>query len=530
MSASAIRDRDPAKPFTRRRLLEGAAGLAVLATQYGRHTPLTTAAAAAQGTPGAGSATSWLLVVPGSRDTGAIFGDEVVIYSGEGRELARLPVDTIQVEIVPTGDPRSALAVTDGGLRLVRLDPPKVESVPWKLPPTYSYYLDEPRGRFGVGHPRWAIVTGYTTESAREQVLLVDLDRHEAQEIGAYLGSDPPGYGQFSPSGAYLTFWETLRGHDDEQVEHLSLGHAWLVPTADPRNARELVPGEDDWLVLGATVSPDDRLVAFTTCAPDRRYGRFFIQDVAGGDATELASANGWSEAVWLPGASRRLVTLGTGRLMIHEISASGAPTSTSLARGLPITDQGYRLSPDGGHLLYGSRTSEDGPPSWQWVDLKAGTATTLADLAGLAPYRSSGINQWPRWVMFGPETTHGRYDPGIGLDMATGMTTPLIKLMQRPDKVATSVDGRIALLGTAWDTTVPARLVDLSTGKVTPLRFGRERVARSGVIRPDGGLLAVHTVANKDHALQIVLVDPTDPATAEPLSPGAAVLWTGIG
>lgn len=512
---------------SRRRLLGGAAG--------------TMLALAAGWSPAANSNlshfqpdaadTSWLLVIPDARESGYAAGNEVAIFGPDGEELTRFDHEGIVgSNTMPTGDPRRVVTSTwDGGLQLLHLDQGMAQMIDAPRAGDSLVFVDDPRGTFGAGGQNWSIVSilGDLTASASEsQLFLVDFEKASGVDIWPRVADErdfPTLEHRFSASGRYLTLWDDVEARLRVGSDFELKGRAWLVPTGDPVSARPLDVGRSGWLSTAATFSPDERFIAYSAFAPDDLMGNLFIEPISGGDAIELAKGNAFSRMLWLPGQAHRLLSVGHGEVRLHQIDKAGSVTTDFVAECALVADSSLGLDPSGAHAVVGAKY--DGPVAWMWCDLARGEVTDLPQLDGLAAYSTSGINTWPRWRLFGPQWPDQA--PIVALDLETSETFQVIDLADRPADIATSADGRVVVLGTEWDDTHPARLVDLASRAVTPLRTDRSHMFRSGIVSPDGARAAVHSVKNDDHAIEVLLLDTSEPTSMQPLSTGAAMLWT---
>ena len=301
---------------------------------------------------------------------------------------------------------------------------------------------------------------------------------------------------EFAPRERYVAFF------GDELV---------VVPTRDPQEARELGSGKQ---VGFAGFTQDGTRVAFIDLSDPSRP-TLVVQGVEGSGQTSVKLPSGTVRA-HLIGRGDSAVLEGSDRLSIVD-TTTGEVTDLTRFTGSP------RLSwfgPRGATALFGSGDTKS--VTWDWLDLKDGTARRLPGLENDFPLLSSPAD---RWVYFADRQIPGDVASLRALDMTTGETREVLRFdsSRTVDGYQIAAGGRFALIPAERGDGGDLRVVS-ATGDVRVVASSA-RGLPLGTFSPTGDWVAVSEPPPPDKAPTVAAVSTTD-GTRQPLGEGIRPVW----
>jgi dipeptidyl aminopeptidase/acylaminoacyl peptidase len=393
------------------------------------------------------------------------------------------------------------------------------------------------------GRRVWLFVPG-------RQLYLIDVRQRTARELDlpeAVQSEVVPNAAQFRFSGggerwtlignpmatmAYLVNLETGDAHDlttiNDEIAHIvyatftsdeehiliNTGNLWLVPTANPSNARRLGGDEP---ASGGSFSSDGRLVAYVVRATTGGWV-VVVERIGGSESLVVASGERFYSAEFVPGQNQ-LVLVEEDRVVLLSLD-SGAEQELLTYAGRP---QRPWFAPDGHTLLFGYESTEGA--TWHLADLGQGTHRPLDSLTGYHPLRNDRDHSWLIWT--------GSFEVGGGrqflsLDLRSGETRQLLRVDEdtRHSRLAGfSADGQFGLLQVMpGDGDMQLWLLQLDSGESRLLAEAR---LVSGALSPDGRWVAVGTLERTDEESEthLALIE-TEGEETRSLGEGFSPVW----
>ena len=381
-------------------------------------------------------------------DEAGLFEREVLILDPSGREVhrIRLPSEPILPGPFATQVSNRALVLTaEDGWFLIDTARGKAEVL--DIPLDIASDLAPNRLGFAQsGGERHLILASPRGDAA----YLVDLDGAEVVDILDIDGDMRFVFtGWFSPDEKYLAL----------PVD----GGLWLVPTADPDDARRLGDGQTTGV---ASFSSDSKQIAYV----QRDEGAFqVIVEPVDGSGSEVVEDD--KDPLWavsfVPG-QQQLVLAREEELSLLSLR-DGRETELLESGGRPIARPWF--SPSGRKVLLGFQGDDENV--WHLIDLKEDTEEELGRLEGYAPIFA---RQDHRWLFFWERAEMGAVLDFAVLDLESGDVQRIRGWDE--DNVGTyvsafSADGGLALVTGQVDGDIQAWLLDAKEGRARLLAEG---------------------------------------------------------
>jgi hypothetical protein len=257
---------------------------------------------------------------------------------------------------------------------------------------------------------RWA----FLTDNPATHALLVDTRTAHVTDLAALARA-------LRDDTRVVVFLAATFSPDESSFLLVTDRDTWLVPTAEPNQARRLPnasPGP-------ASYSSDGKRILYVAQTGETTSD-VVVENLDGSGHRVLAAGGRHAGAFWVPGTNDQelLLTRYDRNQSTVAVLADGKESAlATLPAGTVLLPPMF--SPSGRRALVGTRADSSG---WLWVDLDAGTARSLDALDGYpspyAPY-APGV----RWLQFFPSATPTVL-PGTsvrGLDLETGTVATLL-------------------------------------------------------------------------------------------------------
>ncbi len=253
--------------------------------------------------------------------------------------------------------------------------------------------------------------------------------------------------GQFSPDDGYLAL--------------LADADLWLIPTADPDDARRLGDGQ----VFSASFSSDGKQIAYV----QRDEGEFqvVVEQVDGSGSEVVEEGERIFACSFVPG-QQQLVLVREDEVSLLSLR-DGREQELLEFEGQPAGRPWF--SPNGRMMLFGYQGEDENV--WHFVDLKTKTEEELRRLEG---YFARFANREHRWLFFREDLAIGDEIDFAALDLESGEVQRIRDLDDETflfNITDLSADGELALITGQTDEGMQAWLLDAKEGEARLLVEG---------------------------------------------------------
>ncbi len=446
--------------------------------------------------PGGGSGLVLSLVQ--DEDDPGLVESEARLLDVNGREVhsIRLPSEPVLPWLFATQvSNRALIKTTEDGWVLVDSARGRAEELDIPLEVADDLTLNV-GGFVQSGGKRHAILAIPTGDAA----YLVDLEDGEVTDL-LEVGGDT----RFVLSGLFSP--------DEEYLALVVDGGLWLVPTADPGEARRLGDGKTTG---AANFSSDSKQIAYLQ--HDKGDFQVIVEQVDGTDSEVVQDDNDpfWA-ASFVPGQQQlvlvreeevSLLSLGDGR-ETELLEFEGRPTGR------------LWFSPSGRMMLFGYEGEDENV--WHLVDLKEGSEEQLDRLDGCTP---TYARREYRYLFFRDDMAIGAGIDFAALDLETGQVQSIRGLDD--DTLfyyATdySSDGRLALITGQTDEGLQAWLLDAKEGRA---RLLVEGWLTGGSLSEDGRWYAYSIREEREDLESELMLLDIDKDETRSLGAGIRPIW----
>lgn len=404
---------------------------------------------------------------------------ELVIMEPSGRELHRISIPGAsgparRLRRTCLGSRVLGQVQIEDELRTVLVD--AADGLAWVLEIPPDTFLDESHQGFWGNE---CVEVLYDRTNVRPYV--VDTNYGEVIEITSI---------ELDRFDRHLPYFNTISNDYQSMVLATDSG-SWLVPIANPEDARSLADGNSFFV----SFSSDSQWLVYARGERIDGLNEIVVERVDGSVTSTVMEGQGPLLPSFIPGQAR-LVIYSEDRLTTFDIN-SGLQTDVLT---FPEGELGLiKFSPSGKNMIV--LNTNDSQIAWQLIDLTNGTVSSLHHLAGYMPVENLGgfsVVSDKRWLSVAYPSHSGSMTPSEAfgmLDLESGDLHQILHLDQ-PSRIGvldSTPDGRAILFQTIPDTgDAPAELYFLgSDNEVARLVDTAADGGFSGSIAPGGNWIA---------------------------------------
>lgn len=397
---------------------------------------------------GSGGGPGLVLSLVQDEDDPGLVESEARILDVNGREVhsIRLPSEPVLPWLFATQmSNRALIKTTEDGWVLVDSARGRAEEL--DIPPEVADDLSLNVGGFAQsGGKRHAILASPRGDAA----YLVDLEDGEVTDL-LEVGGDT----RFVLSGAFSP--------DEEYLALVVDGGLWLVPTADPGEARRLGDGQTTG---AANFSSDSKQIAYVQ--HDEGDFQVVVEQVDGTDSEVVQDDNDpfWA-ASFVPG-QQQVVLVREEEVSLLSLR-DGRETELFEFEGQSVGRPWF--SPSGRMMLFGYESEDE--DVWNLIDLKTGSEEPLDRLDGYTP---TYARREYRYLFFRDDMAIAAGIDFAALDLETGQVQRIRDLDDETIFYYVtdySLDGRLGLLTGNADEGLQVWLLDAKEGRARHLVEG---------------------------------------------------------
>jgi Tol biopolymer transport system component len=396
---------------------------------------------------GSGGGPGLILSLVQDEDEPGRFESRVLILDATGRQVdeIRLPGEPVLPGPFSTQVSNQALVRT-GEDGWVLVDTAKGRAEELDIPVDVSADLIPNPGGFAQSGGKRHLILGSPRGDAAYLVDLEDGEVTDLLDIDRDMVYSFAGW--FSP--------------DEEHLALFTADGLWLVPTADPDDARRLGDGQTTGAI---SFSRDSKQIAFVQRDEDEFQ---VVVEQANGSDSEVADDGEWFQHVSFVPGQQQLVLVREEEVSLLSLR-DGREHELLEFEGRPVARPWF--SPNGRMMLFGYDGDDENV--WHLIDLKEGSADELGRLEGYTPELT---NPEHRWVFFRDDLSIGAGIDFAALDLETGEVQRIrglddeTMLFFMTDR---STDGGLGLVTGQTDEGLQAWLLDAKEGQARLLVEG---------------------------------------------------------